>query len=183
MSLHHLFSLSLILSMSVCLFEELSDDAVCIVQLESACRAGYIISCNVVTSHTRLPYHLLLELLYSLQGCHIIHINIAIAALSASRKVTEKGQVALWRSAMLWAWLYCGRMTAFVNDKVESVMLGWAIAAQVLSLWKQVTRIEQSHRSCYQKQHLRFACHDSCEKDLSICLQMTAGTEAHKSNC
>lgn len=183
MSLHHLFSLSLILSMSVCLFEELSDDAVCIVQLESACRAGYIISCNVVTSHTRLPYHLLLEPLYSLQGCHIIHINIVIAALSASRKVSEKGQVALWRSAMLWAWLYCGRMTAFVNDKVESVMLGWAIAAQVLSLWKQVTRIEQSHRSCYQKQHLHFACHDSCEKDLSICLQMTAGTEAHKSNC
>lgn len=34
-------------------------------------------------------------------GCHIIHLNTAIAVLSASRKVTEKGQVAFWRSAML----------------------------------------------------------------------------------
>lgn len=33
------------------------------VQLESACRAGYIIDCNVVTSHTiDPPYHLILEL-------------------------------------------------------------------------------------------------------------------------
>lgn len=104
--LHHLFSLSFslctyslphapFLSQSVCLFEVLSDDAVCIVQLESACRAGYIISCNTVTSHTRLPHLLMLELQSDLQRSHVCHRKGVVAVLSASRKVTEKGQVAV----------------------------------------------------------------------------------------
>lgn len=72
---------------SFCLFEGLWGNAVCILQPQYTCRAGYIISCNV-TSHNRLAYHLfILKFLNGLWACHIFHINRIAAVLKVSRKV------------------------------------------------------------------------------------------------
>lgn len=127
------FSLSLPLSFcQSCLSEELSDDSFSIVQLNSACRAGYIISCNIVTSHTWCQ----IILCYSLQG----QLSNS-QKYSQSVKREQKGHQE--RSSGLavvpcYKPICCSRMAGWADNSVE--VLRWAVAAQVNSVKSSVIR-------------------------------------------